>query len=230
MVDVLVFGAHPDDAEFGMGATLCRLAQEGFSIAICVLTRGECGTFGTPVVREAEMKQAANFLGADITILDYMDCSVEDNVVLRKELAGVIRKYQPSMVFAPWYDNPDSHVSGSSHPDHLALGSAVRFATRLARFKNASSISGSAHRVSHVLYYMLGRFDRPTVCVEVTKYMQLFRELMACHASQLALKEGGVAEYLVSLRQRGEVFVEEFVSVDAVPISFSSLLRINTFK
>ena len=228
MVDVLVFSAHPDDAEFGMGGTLCKLKAEGKSIALCVLTKGECGTYGNPEIRTQEMQNAAEHLGAELEMLDFADCTIQDTPEARREIARVIRKFTPTVIFAPWYNNPGSHLSGSAHPDHIATGQLVRAATRFARFKNADDITGEAHRVSHVLYYMLGLYEQPTVLIDVTKHMDAMQELAKKHESQLAIGGGKVLEYLVSRRQSvmsKDRLTEGFISPDPLPLSFDTLLE-----
>ncbi len=47
-LDVLIFAAHPDDAELGMGGTICKLTNNGYKVGIIDLTKGELGTRGTP--------------------------------------------------------------------------------------------------------------------------------------------------------------------------------------
>ncbi len=88
---ILVFGAHPDDVEFGMGGSILAFVDQGAAVSICVLTRGESGTYGTPAVREAEMRRAAATAGAEIEILDFQDCRVADDYESRLRLARVIR-------------------------------------------------------------------------------------------------------------------------------------------
>src|SRR5512136_545812 len=105
MADVLAFGAHPDDVEFGMGASLVKFARSGRAVAVCVLTRGEAGTFGTPDQREREMRAAAARLGAAIDVLDFQDCRVIDTVESRMTIAEVIRRHRPRLVFAPYHTN-----------------------------------------------------------------------------------------------------------------------------
>ena len=92
MADILVFGAHPDDAEFGMGASLVKFVRSGASVTVCVLTRGEAGTFGTGEKREEEMRAAAARLGGALEILDFRDCQVFDTFEARVALAEVVRR------------------------------------------------------------------------------------------------------------------------------------------
>ncbi len=63
MVDVVAFGAHPDDLEFGMGGALVRMAREGMKITEVVLTRGEGGTYGDAETRVREQQNAAKVIG-----------------------------------------------------------------------------------------------------------------------------------------------------------------------
>ena len=51
-VDVLAFGAHPDDVELGCGGTLAALGRRGYKVGICDLTRGEAGTRGSAEERD----------------------------------------------------------------------------------------------------------------------------------------------------------------------------------
>ena len=64
MVDVLVFGPHPDDIEIGLGGTVARHAAEGLRVALCDLTSGELGSNGTVEERHAEAEAARAVLGA----------------------------------------------------------------------------------------------------------------------------------------------------------------------
>ena len=63
-VDILAFGAHPDDIEIGLGGCLARHAAEGHKVGLCDLTAGELGSNGTPDERRAEAAAAASVLGA----------------------------------------------------------------------------------------------------------------------------------------------------------------------
>ena len=62
-VDVVLFGAHPDDVEWGVGGTALLLSGK-LSFVIADLTDGELGSRGTPDQRKVEAAAAAEFLGA----------------------------------------------------------------------------------------------------------------------------------------------------------------------
>ena len=66
-LDVLVFAAHPDDAELSMGGTIAKLTKNNYKVGIVDLTRGELGTRGTVEIRQKEAFLAA-VLGIDFSL------------------------------------------------------------------------------------------------------------------------------------------------------------------
>ena len=229
MADVLVFGAHPDDAEFGMGASLVKFVRSGASVAVCVLTRGEAGTFGTPEQREREMRAAAAKLGAAIEVLDFADCRVADTVESRMKLAEVIRRHRPRLVFAPYHTNPASHHDGLSHPDHVATGAIVRAAARFAKFRGLSDLAGEAWDAAYLLYYMVPRTMRPTFFNDVTSHMAEWEGIARCHESQMQLRGGAIIERLKAHRQgygaaMGAAYAEGFWIEDPLPFDLDWFL------
>jgi LmbE family N-acetylglucosaminyl deacetylase len=127
-VDLLAFGAHPDDVEFGCGAIVALETASGRRARLVVCSRGESATNGTPAVRTREARAAAKALGAGIEFLNLGgDAHFEINTRYVLALARLIRKHRPSLVLAP------STVE-NQHPDHAKLGRMVRDATRLARY------------------------------------------------------------------------------------------------
>jgi N-acetylglucosamine malate deacetylase 1 len=229
MGGILVFGAHPDDVEFGMGASLLKFVDQGASVSLCVLTRGEAGTFGRPEEREREMRKAAEVAGASIDVLDFEDCRVFDSFESRLALARVIRARRPSVIFAPYHTNLHGHLDGASHPDHLATGSIARAAARYARFRGMRHLDGEAWSARAMFHYILPRTMNPGLVVDVTDYMDRWEELARCHASQLALRDGGVLAHLRDLRRSwgalaGVQYAEAFHSDDPVPLDVRSLL------
>jgi bacillithiol biosynthesis deacetylase BshB1 len=229
MADVLAFGAHPDDVEFGMGASLVKFARSGASVAVCVLTRGEAGTFGTAVQREREMRAAAAKVGAAIEILDFQDCRVVDTIESRMKLAQVIRRHRPRVIFAPYHTNPASHHDGMAHPDHTATGAIVRAAARLAKFRGLAGLEGEAWDASHLLYYMVPRTMWPTFYNDVTAFMDEWESAARCHESQMQLRDGTILERLRASRHGygvavGVPFAEGFWSEDALPFNLEWFL------
>ncbi len=79
-IDILIFGAHPDDVELGCGGTVIKLISQGKKVAIIDLTKGELGTRGTPQTRKEECKNATKILGVEIREnMDFKDGFFEND-------------------------------------------------------------------------------------------------------------------------------------------------------
>src|ERR1700685_945393 len=88
LVDVLLFGAHTDDVEWGAGGTVLTLRATGTSFGIVDLTRGEMGSRGTSEERDKEAQDAASLMGAQFREnLGLPDCGVVDSVENRQPSA-----------------------------------------------------------------------------------------------------------------------------------------------
>ncbi len=230
MADILVFGAHPDDAEFGMGASLVKFVRSGASVAVCVLTRGEAGTFGTGEQREREMRAAARKLGGEIEILSFHDCQIFDSYEARVQLAEVVRAYRPKIVFAPYHTNPSYHKDGGAHPDHTATGTIVRSALRYARFSGLKELRGVPWNAEHLIYYMVPRTRTPTLINDVSDSMEEWESIARCHESQMNLRDGRVLDALRKFRESwgimiGVAYAEGFIMEEPVVFDLQGFLR-----
>lgn len=132
---VLVLVPHPDDAEFHVGGTIAKFAQEGFKIVIVVATDGRCGSLDQDAetlirLRQEEAKRSAALLGALPPImLGHPDFGLDQLPpgMLREQFIRLIRQYKPDILIAQ-----DAFAPGEVHPDHrcvaLAASDAVHFA------------------------------------------------------------------------------------------------------
>ena len=230
MADVLVFGPHPDDAEFGMGASMVKFVRSGESVALCVLCRGESGTFGTAEQRETEMKNAAEKLGATLEILSFRDCQIADTFEARIELARLIRKHRPRIVFAPYHTNPGSPKDGTAHPDHMATGNIVRAAVRFSRIGGIQQLEGAPWNVYQLLYYMVPLSMSPTVVNDVTPFMDEWERIAQSHESQMKIQGGAIMQLLKTIRMaygttKGGGFAEAFLIDGPLPLDLVELAR-----
>ena len=86
-LDILVFGAHPDDVELGCGGTVIKEVQNGKKVGIIDLTRGELGTRGTIETRDVETKVATEIMGVTIREnMDFKDGFFKDDAIALPKL------------------------------------------------------------------------------------------------------------------------------------------------
>jgi LmbE family N-acetylglucosaminyl deacetylase len=122
---VLAIGAHPDDVEFGCGATLAKWSAGGAEVHLCICTDGSKGTWDDAAdlpalvaAREQEQRDAAGKLGAgEVHFLGYVDGELDSGLRARAALAHVIRRVRPEVVLGhdPWR-------AYRLHPDHFEAG------------------------------------------------------------------------------------------------------------
>lgn len=182
---ILAVGAHPDDIEFGCGGALLVEAARGSEIALCVCSRGEAGSNGTPNEREKEARSAAKVLGASLEFLEMGgDCHLEVSAANNLALARQIRSRRPNVLLAPV-------ASLDQHPDHVVVSQLCRNAARLARYGGLEELRDqSPHAIQHHLEYAItpgadSPNDRPGIRVDISEHFARWIELMECHRTQL---------------------------------------------
>jgi LmbE family N-acetylglucosaminyl deacetylase len=189
----MVIMAHPDDAEFSCGGTVASYAQAGSHVEYVLATSGNRGSHEPGMtqeklaaIREAEQLAAANALGvAEVTFLRHNDGEVEPSIALRRELALVLRKGRPDIVFTfdPW-----QHYQ--VHPDHRAIGQSTLDAIADARMPMyyPEQIDGDVrdHRVSDVYFFAT---DHPNHWVDITQTIDKKIAALRCHASQIGERD-----------------------------------------
>jgi N-acetylglucosamine malate deacetylase 1 len=204
-VDVLLFGSHPDDIEWGAGGTVLKLAESGVTFGLVDLTRGEMGSRGTVEERDIEAREAASRMGARFRKnLALPDCGIVDSIANRHLLASVIRQHRPKLVLAPYWKD--------RHPDHAATGRLLRKCAIYCTLKKSADPS-PPHKPSAFLYYLLHQFKQPSIVVDVSRVYASKLALLQLHASQFAqTAQGfgviplGMGDYLFGLESRDRFF------------------------
>ncbi|MEK9612704.1 MAG: PIG-L family deacetylase, partial [Flavobacteriaceae bacterium] len=98
-VDILAFGAHPDDIELGCSGSIALSISQGKTVAAIDLTRGELGTRGNAETRDREAKEAAVILGLQVREnLDFRDGFFTNDEMHQKAVIQKVRFYQPEIV------------------------------------------------------------------------------------------------------------------------------------
>jgi bacillithiol biosynthesis deacetylase BshB1 len=127
-LDLLVLGAHPDDAEVHVGGLLALASDRGLKAAILDLTAGELGTRGTPETRRAEAQAAAKILGVQRIVMDFPDGRFTEEERFRVRLMAEFRSLRPKVLILP--------APEDRHPDHRRAHRLGREAAYYAGLKN----------------------------------------------------------------------------------------------
>lgn len=168
-IDVLAFGAHPDDVELSAAGTLLHHAKLGHRIGIVDLTQGELGSRGTKETRKVEAAAAAEILGLDVRVnLQMADGFFEHNETNLRLIIEQIRRFQPEIVLA--------NAISDRHPDHGKGSKLVSEACFLAGLRRIeTSWEGEpqlAFRPKAVYHYIQDRVIPPDFAIDITPYIE----------------------------------------------------------
>ncbi len=228
-LDVLAFGAHPDDVELMCAGTLIKLSREGYKVGVVSLTAGEMGTRGTVQIRRKEFENSSQIMGLSANeILDIPDSKVQVTEVNRNKVISAIRKYRPKIVFAPYWK--------TRHPDHSHCSSLVREASFYSGLINIST-GQEKFRPDKTIYYMeLYDFD-PSFIVDVSDSFDDKIKAMKAYESQFYSennKETGneatyiaTKEFLQSIITRGQYWGNKIGSAYGEPFYVREPIKVN---
>jgi len=182
-LDILVFGAHPDDAELGAGATIAKEVANGKKVGIVDLTRGELGTRGTAEIRDKEAAEAGKILGVSVREnLEFSDGFFVNDKSHQLEIIRMVRKYQPEIVLCNAID--DRHID---HGKGAKLVSDACFLSGLVKID--TKIGGDDQwqnpwRPKLVYHYIQWKNLEPDFVVDVSDYIEKKTEAILAYSSQ----------------------------------------------
>lgn len=182
-LDLLAFGAHPDDVELGCGATIAKHTELGYKTGIVDLTRGELGTRGTPELRKEEADAAAAILGVAVRLnLGFRDGFFTNDEPHKLELVKVIRELRPDIVLAS--------AIRDRHPDHARSANLITESIFLAGLRAIQTVDGNGKpqdpwRPRRTFHYIQSMPITPDFIVDVTGYWQKKMDAIRAFGSQM---------------------------------------------
>lgn len=184
----LAIGAHPDDVEFGCGATLAKWAADGCLVHHLICTDGSKGSWDANAdpralaerrqhEQRAAAKRVAGSNAGEVAFLEYVDGELDSDLVARGRVARMIRELRPDVVLGhdPW-------KRYRLHPDHRHAGLLTCEAIVAARdphFFREHAIT--SHRPD---YLLLWEADAPDHVEEVTGWVETKLDALEAHESQ----------------------------------------------
>lgn len=180
-LDILAFGAHPDDVELSCSGTIAKEIALGKKVGIIDLTRGELGTRGSKEIRDAEAKKAAEILGVQVREnLNMRDGFFVNDEAHQLEIIKMIRKYQPEIVLCNAID--DRHID---HPKGSKLVSDACFLSGLRRIETQlEDQNQAAWRPKIIYHYIQWKNLEPDFVVDITDYIDVKMQSILAYSSQ----------------------------------------------
>lgn len=180
-LDILAFGAHPDDVELGCGGTIAMQIAKGSKVGIVDLTMGQLGTRGTAELRLQEAEASAKLLGVAVREnLEMEDGFFVNDKTHQEKVIQVLRKYRPRVVLA--------NAVSDRHPDHGKGADLLHDACFYSGLRKIETeldgVSQDAWRPELVLHYNQDYYHDPSVVVDITDYFEKKLEAIRCFSSQ----------------------------------------------
>ncbi|WP_298759165.1 bacillithiol biosynthesis deacetylase BshB1 [uncultured Psychroserpens sp.] len=180
-LDILAFGAHPDDVELGCGGTVAKEVANGKKVGIIDLTRGELGTRGTAETRDVEARDAAKILGVTVREnLSFADGFFINDKKHQLEIIKMVRKYQPDIVLCNAFD--DRHID---HGKGSKLVSDACFLSGLIKIETA--LDGAPQekwRPKQVYHYIQWKNLEPDFAVDISSHIDTKMESVLAYKTQ----------------------------------------------
>ena len=186
-VDILAFGAHPDDIELGCGGSLAKAVAQGKKVGLIDLTQGELGTRGSAEIRKQEATEAAKLLNASFRKnLGFRDGFFVNDEAHQLEVIKTIRAHQPKIVLCNAID--DRHID---HAKGSQLVSDACFLSGLKKIvtKDNKGNTQTVWRPAQVYHYIQWKEITPDFVLDISEYIDKKLEVIQAYSSQFYDKE-----------------------------------------
>ncbi len=240
-LDILAFGAHPDDVELSCSGVLILERNNGKKVGIIDLTEGELGTRGSVESRYEEARNAAEIIGVAIREnLQLADGFFLNDKESQLKVIQTIRNYCPDIIIC--------NAPEDRHPDHgkgSALVTDAAFLSGLSKIETSlNGIAQKAWRPKYVLNYIQDRYLEPDFVVDISSVFDKKIEAIRAYKTQFhhpgiegpqtyistpAFLDGVIHRHEMFGKMIGVKFAEGFISTKKIGIkSFDAIIKENT--
>ena len=180
-LDILAFGAHPDDIELGAGGTIVKAVAEGKKVGVIDLTKGELGTRGTAGTRKTEAANASKVLGVSVREnLGFADGFFINDKKHQLEVIKMLRKYKPDIVLCNAID--DRHIdhgrASKLVSDACFLSGLIKIETKL------DGINQEQWRPKHIYHYIQWKNIEPDFVVDISNFIDVKQKAVMAYQTQ----------------------------------------------
>lgn len=239
--EAMVIGAHPDDDDFGAGATSALWAAiQGKKVVWVVMTDGTEGSEVPSLpdmelmrIREQEQRMACEVLGVQaVEFLRFPDGHLTNNETARKAIVRLIRQYRPRVVFthdpsshiyAPDPDEKPDDTAYLNHPDHRATGNIVLdaifpYVGNPRSYRELLAEGLQPYKVHELYLFFSGQIN---TYVDVTESIDLKAKGLLCHATQF----GPEANMVERIRERAAEVAKEAKEKKGLDMQYAESFR-----
>ncbi len=194
-LDVLIFAAHPDDAELSMGGTIARFTSTGIKTGIVDLSEAELSTRGTIESRRKETELASGILNIDMREnLGLPDGKLKPSKEFIDAVVSKIRQYRPKIIFAPYFND--------RHPDHIGTAQIVKeafFFSGLARYDTMFGDKLQTQYRPDKLFYFFQTYEgEPSFIADISDYYEIKMKAVHAYSTQFFNPESDEPETFIS--------------------------------
>ena len=202
-LDLLAFGAHPDDVEMSCSGIILSFTEKGKKAGIVDFTKGEMGTRGTPELRMKEADAAAKVLGLsarqNLSLRDVFFEESDENV---QKIVEQIRRFQPKIILA--------NAIEDRHPDHgkgARMVERAHFLSGLKKYKTKwEGQEQVVWRPQNIYHYIQDRELQPDIIVDVSPYWEKRMDSIRAYKSQFFNPEKEGEETYISTEKFWKFF------------------------
>ncbi|QDO95191.1 PIG-L family deacetylase [Formosa sediminum] len=184
-LNIIVFGAHPDDCDNKMGGTAALFAKMGHHVKFVSVTNGDAGHYAKggghlAKIRRSEAQESGKRLGIEYTVLDNHDGELFPTIDVRHQIIREIRNWNADVVL--------THRPVDYHPDHRYTGVLVQDAAYLVIVPNVTPDT-SALKKNPVFLYLEDHFQKPNefkadIAVDISSVFETKMDGLDAHKSQ----------------------------------------------
>src|SRR5881296_1073849 len=184
-LNVIAFGAHPDDCDGRAGGVGEKYAALGHRVRFVAVTNGDAGhqSEGGGALaarRRAEAEEAGRRIGVEYVVLDNHDGELLPTIPVREQIIRQMRQWKADLVLAP---RPNDYP-----PDHRYTGILVQDAAYMVVVPNVTPDT-PALRKNPVFMYFEDNFQKPTpftpdVAVAIDDVIDKKVSMLDAHVSQ----------------------------------------------
>ena len=240
-LDILAFGAHPDDIELNCAGTLLVEKVNGKKIGVIDLTQGELGTRGSAEIRRQEAAAAAKILQLDVREnLELADGFFKNDETHQRQVIKIIRKYQPEIILC--------NAPEDRHPDHGKAAQLVEDAVFLSGLRKIvtddNGLQQEVWRSTYVFNFIQDRYLHPNFVIDISAVMEQKIAAIRAYTTQFDSPDLSEPQTYISTpdfldgiiyrskmygKMIGVKYAEGFISKKMIGFnSFDSLIKTNT--